>query len=656
MKNKKTGFLILAAVCAVTFAYSRERGDSGFSKGSYGRSSEVSYPVSSGNGGRTYSQGESRGSSAAPQTAPVFRGTERGPSPSSTRSESGVTFTPSTRTAPTSRPSGNSNSRETPYVTRSYTPPTVSANRVAVPASSVQRNTVSRPAEIIRPMPEVRTPTTSTRPTRPVDQPQTSSREQFPIAVRPSTRTLPTYDTSRTEQTPAVTPTRTRPVAMATPTTQTTRDPADFRLPMRERPSVLTPDTSARTSVSRTPSRDLSLRQPTSRLAVSDATKTGTSIKTPETRLTAPSSTRNTSPLRFGTAGYTTRSNLGSLPSSASRLRSEQTGPFGSRVNQTGISRGAPERTKPGIGARTFSDNPNPASSSRYSDGRNSVYRPPEKNNYSGHNGHDNHGGYNEHHGHDDHHHGHHDDHWSFYFGSTWYGPAAYPGIGLGFAWGNGHTAFAFGSYCPTYYYPTRYYDSWYCGGWGYSNLYYDGCRDGWYGGLSYIYNPWPVYRTYYYEPAPVVVYEPAPVVIRTETVYTTPPPATTSYVTESPAPPTYTVTSPAPPPIVQNVQTPPQVVQGAPALPSTETVVAERCFCRCQCNRQRPCTCEYPCGAEFTDVGEIFDLSNGYESYAVSLNPETIWSSYAGLDRWDTESDSRLGEATVSTENTPIQ
>ncbi len=511
---------------------------------------------------------------------------------------------------------------------------------------------------MVRPTPEIHRPTTSTRSVTP---PQTSSREQAPITYKPSTRTLPTRENVSIPQTPA-TPTSTRPSATATTITPATRDTAGYRLPVRERPSVLTPDTTARTSVTRTPSRDLNARTSTSRYPANGTVRTGTSLKTPDTRLAAPSSTRDASALRFGTAGNTTRSSLGRLPSSAGSLRSAQSGNLGARGNPSAISRGIPERSKPGFGTRSFADNRNPGSSSRYSDGRNSVYRPPERHGNSGHgnNGHNNNGyynGHNNHHGHDDHHghDNHHDDHWSFYFGSSWYGPAAYPGIGLGFAWSNGHTAFSFGSYWPTYY-STRYYDSWHCGGWGYSNLYYDGCRDGWYGGISYIYNPWPVYRTYYYEPAPVVVYEPAPVVTRTEIVYTTQP-ATTSYVIESPAPPTYTATSPATAPqIVQSAPAPTQIVQAAPAVPGTEMPASERCFCQCHCNRQRPCTCDYPCGAEFADIGEAFNLSYVYESYAESLDPETIWSSYAGLDRWDTESDARLFEATASTENTPIQ
>ena len=57
-------------------------------------------------------------------------------------------------------------------------------------------------------------------------------------------------------------------------------------------------------------------------------------------------------------------------------------------------------------------------------------------------------------------------------------------------------------------------------------------------------------------------------------------------------------------------------------------------CFCPCHCNGQRPCICAYPCGAEYAVAREEFDLRLSFASYADTLDPETIWVAYAGLDR----------------------
>ncbi len=216
-------------------------------------------------------------------------------------------------------------------------------------------------------------------------------------------------------------------------------------------------------------------------------------------------------------------------------------------------------------------------------------------------------------------------------FSPVWWGPVVYPAAALGFFWSSGSFGFSVASYTPSYYSHTRYYDSWHCGGRGYSSLYYGGWSSGWYGGFSYVYNPWPVYRTYY-------LYEPAPVVTRTETVYVTQP-ATTTYVVQEPA------SAPLAPASWE---------QQAPAA-STGSGETATCFCACHCNGQKPCTCEYPCGSEYAYDASAFDLSLAYEPYAESLDPETIWSSYAGLDRFDPDTEAFADTATVQTGNDPM-
>ena len=186
----------------------------------------------------------------------------------------------------------------------------------------------------------------------------------------------------------------------------------------------------------------------------------------------------------------------------------------------------------------------------------------------------------------------------------------AYPACGFGFSWSSGSFGLSLFSYTPAY--STFYYDSWHCGGWGYSRIYHDCWRSGWYGGISYIYNPWPVYRTIY-------LYDTAPAVINAETVYVTEP-SNVVYNTAQPASQT-SVAAPAP-----------AVWDSAPAEERAETL-ANRCFCRCGCNGQRPCVCEYPCGSEYAWQPEDFDLSLDYASYSETLDPETIWLSYANLD-----------------------
>ncbi|MEI7899793.1 MAG: hypothetical protein WCK89_06040 [bacterium] len=362
----------------------------------------------------------------------------------------------------------------------------------------------------------------------------------------------------------------------------------------------------------------------------------------PDARLA--SSTRGSANLRFGSASETLRSRTSFRQTFGTSLRSERP--------QADYGRGdRPAGT--GQSALSFANRNNspsserlPFSSSRYTDGRSSVYRAPDRSAHMSH--------YNNGQGRPpDHHQGYHPApyhyepyvyHYSHHACSpVWYGPVVYPaGSSFGFSWNDGSfgIGLSFSSYSPSYAYSTRYYDSWSCGGWGYSGVYYGGWCDNWYGGFSYVYNPWPVYRTYY-------LYEPVPVVTRTETVYVTQPP-TASYGVQDTAP-AAVVQQPAD--VVSGPRPTQTVWDAAPAVERAEAL-SSGCFCPCRCNGQSPCTCYYPCGAEYAVVAEQFTLNLAYSPYAEPLNPETLWASYAGLDRWGSYMAPHLYDATVSTEN----
>ncbi|MEI7945361.1 MAG: hypothetical protein WCJ02_01630 [bacterium] len=197
------------------------------------------------------------------------------------------------------------------------------------------------------------------------------------------------------------------------------------------------------------------------------------------------------------------------------------------------------------------------------------------------------------------------------YYGTTWYGSPVVVSVS------------------PRSHYPTYAYRPYYCNtgyihdGFHYSSAYYGGWRGNWYGGFSYIFNPFPVYSSYYLydEPQTIVVQQPAPQVV---------------YVNQ-PA-------QPATPPQESILDTATLPTQPQPAVePATtaQTPPAEentRCFCACKCNGRVPCICEYACGSEFAYSPEAYTLK-GFSSYSESLNRELIWSSYAGLDRAEPES-----------------
>ena len=201
----------------------------------------------------------------------------------------------------------------------------------------------------------------------------------------------------------------------------------------------------------------------------------------------------------------------------------------------------------------------------------------------------------------------------------VWCGPVVYPASGFGFTWWDNNFAISFSSYSPVRYnYHTPYYNSWYYGGCGYSSVYYGGWRRGWYGGLSYVCNPWPVYRTYYlYEPEPIVIEQ--PVVIRQEVI-----------VEQEPAPVTETTVIQAAP------------ISYASGYPSDYMVVEERTTISQVTDTEDFNAAEFDPEYIYEDQfdpfyydGEMLDeeLQIGFSSYASSLNPESIWLSYAQLD-----------------------
>jgi len=389
-------------------------------------------------------------------------------------------------------------------------------------------------------------------------------------------------------------------------------------------------------------------------------------MATPDTRLVAGKSTRSAADMRFGSTGYNTRTRTASQP--AMSLRSLNQDTDNGQNSRIATSSSRPPHSSTGR-INSPSDH-NPSSSSRYGDGRTAVYHSPGRPGSMNHNPYYGHGsshGGSDHHN-DGHGYGHHPSpymcHYSPHaFRPVWYGPVAYPVSGFAFSWNNGSYGVAFASYSPAYA-CTSYYDSWHGGGWGCSGVYYGGWRDNWYGGFSYVYNPWPVYRTYYlYDPEPVVVtrtetvYVTEPAVTRTETVYVNEPAVTAPYDANYSVSTTYPAAQAAPIPAAAAPAPVPEPAptawEAAPAVQSTETV-AEGCFCPCHCNGQRACTCDYPCGAEFAVVADQFNLGYVYSSYAETLDPETIWTSYAGLDRWDVAQEPFLNEATASSDNRP--
>jgi len=207
----------------------------------------------------------------------------------------------------------------------------------------------------------------------------------------------------------------------------------------------------------------------------------------------------------------------------------------------------------------------------------------------------------------------------------AWCRTIGYP-VSFGLAWSSyGSYAFAVTPYAPGYasYTCTPYYDSWSYGNWGCSYAYYGGWRHGWYGGFSYVYNPWPVYSTCYFYDAPVVT--------RVETVYVTQPAAETA-VYESALPTAPAVDHVAAQTVEAAIPTPAQTA--VPETPAGESVNA------------------FVLDDPFSDFGYATapeDFTLHFVSYAESLDAEMIGASYAGFDRMDSDVLVHLDEETAS-------
>ena len=585
----------------------------------------------------------SRGSSQSVVARPSFGQPAAPASRSAAAPAPRVQSVPSRVSAPTPTvtrtPSAPAVTRQSaPQPVRTTTPrPAVTWERPAAAPAAPTRQASPSPAAVARTPDTVRTAPAITRPATP-----SVAMPRAPVIQPPAAVT----------RTDSATPVRTRPEI------RTERTPAAGT--GRETSPVVRHETPTRTATLERPAATRAAaphidRDAISRLPTAAERTAATRLARPDERSQIRAATRGTASLnRGGTSSAlrpsgTTDSRLAYVPASrsdADRLMTRGTSLLGTR-------RSAPTRTKPG----TFA----PVSTiSRYRDGRYSVYTPPVRHTAARHIG-----PYRpsyhrpdryDHHRHNDRRH-----HSSFYlglsigsgwytpgwYGPAWYGPVYYPASGFSFSWSNRRYGLSIWNSGPVY--ATPYYDSWNCGGWGFSSLYYGGWHSGWYGGVSYIYNPWPVYRATYF-------YDPVPVVTRTETVYVTQPATQTTVVYEEPqtyasapaaplsAYPTASTTAPLlPQPVAAPAIQPEDTMwDAAPAVAriDTETI---GCFCSCHCNGQRPCICAYPCGAEYAIVREEFDLGLSFASYADTLDPETIWGSYAGFDRWATLDDGTL-------------
>ena len=208
-------------------------------------------------------------------------------------------------------------------------------------------------------------------------------------------------------------------------------------------------------------------------------------------------------------------------------------------------------------------------------------------------------------------------------FAPVYVAPFGYSHVSYSTAWHGGSVTVSVGG--PAYSYYRPYYRPYYCNtgyihdGWYHSSAYYGGWRCNWYGGFSYMFNPMPVYRSYYLyeEPQTIMIEQPAP-----QVVYVNQPvQQVVEHVQQAPAIPASET---------------PQLQTALPVTTEAQTAQAQEdanCFCACKCNGRVPCICEYACGSEFAYSPDDYTLK-GFASYSESLNAELIWSSYAGLDR----------------------
>ena len=538
------------------------------------------------------------------------------PAPAPVNTPSRVTSERNTSTFRATPPARDIPTRQTPVTIPSATPRELTPSRFVTPTENRTRPSTRTPAPtVVTPDNNARNPgTVRTLPARPE------------TAV---TRRAP--DVQNTAPTVTGEPTRTTPSHFRTDGPSRTEYPARTSRIRTDSPTVT--DSPTRTSPSRI------------RTDAPTVTDTPTRTYPSRSHTATPIDARRNDPMT--SSGRTSNLRMSDRDSLSTHnslsLRSTRGDSDSDRFDRTAVTRAIPG-TSLGNSHVRLPSSARDREGFRRDDGRTSLYRPPygahDRNHqpgfdprrasynppryYSGH-------------GHGSSHHDSRDWRNRHACSPVWWGPVVYP-AGFGLTWHSGSFALSIATYAPVRTY-TRYYDSWSCGGWGYTGVYYGGWRSGWYGGFSYVYNPWPVYRTYY-------LYDPEPLVTRTETVYVTQP-AETVYVTQpaetvTPAanPSALPYSSPAP---EQDAE--PAAWEDAPAVPRAETEVTA-CLCPCQCNGERPCICSYPCGAEYAFSDQEFSLGATYTPYAEALNPESIWSSYAGLDRWDAGSSTDLPES----------
>jgi hypothetical protein len=546
---------------------------------------------------------------SAPQSTRSFSAPERTYTPSQTFRSAPVTRQPESAPAPTPQRETTQRFSETPRSERTFTQTVTQPQPVVQPARPV-----TPPPSTVQSTPERTSRTASTRN-------HEWGRETPDVANVPATRNQPAA--TRGEAT--------APVTIRFPSSrgeqeQASRTPSTRNPRSHEVPDVKTaPPTTARPLTPAAPEQRIAAptRAPRTFRREEPNTVQITPPRT-ESRVTEKSS----SPFSFSDRSRSSRERL----EVGSRTPSTPTTPLNQAQHQATSLR-SPQHWD----SRTYGNEHNRPAYSSHS--KPAPYAPPKhqssyySHHYPSHSGHYYHNS-----------HGYHYSEGAFWtafgltlgasiFAPVYMGPV-YTSTSYTTAWHGGAVTVSVGG--PAYPYYRPFYRPYYCNtgyihdGWYHSSAYYGGWRGNWYGGFSYMFNPMPVYRSYYLyeEPQTIVIEQPAPQVV---------------YVNQ-PAPQVVYVDQPA--------QQAVEHVQQAPAMPARETpqlqaalpsVTAEAqsaqaqenapCFCACKCNGRIACICEFACGSEFAYSPEDYTLS-GFASYAESLNAELIWSSYAGLDR----------------------
>ena len=192
------------------------------------------------------------------------------------------------------------------------------------------------------------------------------------------------------------------------------------------------------------------------------------------------------------------------------------------------------------------------------------------------------------------------------------------------------------GWYSPAYYDPwfvRPYYDPFYGRAWGYSTVAYS---SGWYGGYTYCWNPYPVYRRYYFTqsvveyPQTTVVVESAPVSVVPQTVVTTveaPAAATVTYIGSEPVP------LPQPPTLTASQAGPSASVVTAPvALPAQGVVPATNLIERSAVQDAAAVDRDED-GFENPFTDEELNLVGQSVFEDIAANMERFWAAYKEMD-----------------------